>query len=361
MNIEIKYMKMALDLAAEVKGNTYPNPAVGAIIVKNGQVLGRGATMPAGYDHAEIVALKEAGDKSVGADMYVTLEPCSHFGKTPPCCDALIKAGIKRVILTTTDPNPLVSGKGIKSLRESGVEVINGILEDEALRLNEEFFFAVRSQLAWITLKLALTLDGSIADSSNTSKWITSDKSRAMVHKLRAEHAAIAVGRGTYYYDDPKLTVRKTEGSSPARIIFMKESSLKKDSYFYQNSKDVRSIIVSPESNPGEIKKYDNIEVWGTGDGAMSQKMLEFRKIAYKEGLTSILVEGGAGLAASFLENDQVNKIALFYGNTILGGGVRGLTFTKSLPLNSAIRLDEMNIEPLGENILVTGYPRQEI
>ncbi len=361
MDIEIKYMRMALNLAAEVKGNTYPNPAVGAIIVKDAQVFGRGATMPAGYDHAEIVALKEAGEKAQGADLYVTLEPCSHYGKTPPCSDAIIKAGIKRVIVSTTDPNPLVSGKGIKALRESGIDVKIGILEDEALRLNEEFFFAVRSQQAWITLKLALTLDGSIADNSNVSKWITSDKSRAMVHKLRAEHAAIAVGKGTYLFDDPKLTVRKTEGTSPARIIFMKESNIKKDSYFYKNSKEVRSIIVSPESNPGEIQKYDNIEVWGTGNGIMSQKIEEFRKIAYKEGLTSVLVEGGAGLAASFLENDQVNNIALFYGNTILGGGIRGLNFAESLPLNSAIRLDEMKIEPLGENILVTGYPRREI
>lgn len=362
MSIEIKYMKMAFTLAAAVKGTTFPNPAVGAVIVKDGEILGRGATRPAGFDHAEIVALKEAKDKSKGADLYVSLEPCSHFGKTPPCTDAIIKAGIKKVVLSSTDPNPIVSGSGIQKLEEAGIEVISGILEDDSLRLNEEFFFAVRSKLCWVTLKLALTLDGSIADDDNISKWITTERSRTEVHKLRAEHAAIAVGKGTYQTDDPKLTVRDIEGVSPVRVLFMKESDIKTDSYFFKNASEVRSIIVSPESNPGSIKKLETgIEVWGTGNGDMRSRIIEFRKMAFNEGLTSVLVEGGAKLAASFLENDQVNKMALFYGNTILGGGVRGLSFTRCLPLNSAFRLDEMRTETLGENIMVTGYPRREI
>lgn len=361
MSIEKKYMKLAIDLAASVKGNTFPNPAVGAVIVKDGEIAGTGATQPAGSDHAEIVALKEAGDKAVGADLYVTLEPCCHFGKTPPCSDAIIKAGVNRVIVANEDPNPLVDGGGIAALRGKGIEVISGVLESSASKVNEDFFYAIKNEKTWVTFKLALTLDGKIADSNNSSKWITSQAAREEVHLMRSTHAAICVGKGTYLKDDPKLNVRSVNGTSPVRIVFIQEKDINPESFFVTHAGEVRTIIVSHGGNQGEIKKRDDgIEVWSLGESTVDLQIDLFRKMAYNEGLTSVFLEGGAKLGASFMENCEVNKVVLFFGNKILGGGLDGFSFINPLQLGDSFVLEGMETKILEDNIMVTGYPAKE-
>jgi diaminohydroxyphosphoribosylaminopyrimidine deaminase/5-amino-6-(5-phosphoribosylamino)uracil reductase len=216
------FMRRALALARKAKGGTFPNPAVGAVVVGvGGDIVGEGATGVCGGPHAEKRALKKAGGKALGATMYVTLEPCSHFGRTPPCADDIIKAGIRRVVAAVKDPNPLVCGKGIRKLKAHGIDVSTGLSAREATQINEDFFWAVTQKRPWVSLKLAMTLDGRIADCAGGSKWITSDAARREVQEIRRHHSAVAVGKNTLLCDDPKLTARcggKT--CYPARVIF---------------------------------------------------------------------------------------------------------------------------------------------
>ena len=349
-------MEMALDCARRAKGSTFPNPAVGAVVVKNGKVAGKGATALGGVPHAEIVALTQAGNRAFGAVLYVTLEPCNHYGKSPPCTEAIIAAGIKRVVMSVSDPNPLVRGRGIRHLRENGIVVEQGLLREEALLLNEDFFWSITRKIPWITLKLAMTLDGKIADRSGESRWITSPASRRFVHELRRRHHAIAVGGATVAKDDARLTVRAVKGLDPIRIVFSSKANIPGASYFMGNARQTRSIIVVGAK--GQKRLLGNgVEIWFTGGRSLWETVEEFLPMAYKEGITSIFIEGGQRIASAFLEYHHVNRLYLFYANKILGTGLDAFSFQKGLPIKKPILLKQGATKVFGSDLMITGIP----
>jgi diaminohydroxyphosphoribosylaminopyrimidine deaminase/5-amino-6-(5-phosphoribosylamino)uracil reductase len=357
------FMAQAVQLAWAAKGKTFPNPAVGAIIVSKGKIVGTGATEKCGGPHAERVALKKAGKKAAGATLYVTLEPCCHFGRTSPCTDAIIRAGIKRVVTAIKDPNPLVNGKGVAKLRAARIRVDTGLLQDEAASVNEDFFWAITKKRAWITLKLASTLDGRIADSGGDSRWITGSEAREFGHELRRTHAAVAIGRATLERDDPRLTprltVRHVSGFSPARIVFTSREKIPVRTYFYKHAKEARSIVVVSGKGRKRIARDSRtgLEYWYTGVKDAREHLLVFTKIAFENDITSVLVEGGQKLASSFLESGLVNRVYLFYGNKILGRGIEGLRFNRGLPINKGISLKKKEILLFPDTVGITGIP----
>lgn len=356
---DLTYMSRALALAWGVKGTTIPNPAVGAVVVKNGKIIGEGATSKWGGPHAEVNAIKKAGNVK-GATLYVTLEPCCHYGKTPPCTDLIIKSGIKKVVIGVKDPNPLVNGKGIKLLKKAGIEVVSGVLSEEATEINEDFFWAIKNKKTFVALKLALTLDGYIADVNGNSKWITTEESRKFVHNLRRIYGAVGVGINTIIKDDPHLDVRYGKKSSPVRIVFASdENKIPKESFFYQNAHQTRSIVVIRKSGQKRIVKNteSGIEFWFTGNEDKMESMKVFTEMAFEENITGILIEGGQEIASTLLKAGLVNKLYLFYGNKILGKGKEGILFNEGLPIDKAIILKNRESLTIGEDICITGIP----
>jgi diaminohydroxyphosphoribosylaminopyrimidine deaminase/5-amino-6-(5-phosphoribosylamino)uracil reductase len=358
------YMSIALALAEGAKGSTYPNPSVGAVIVKNNKIIGTGATSECGGPHAEINALKNAGAGCRGATMYVTLEPCCHVGRTGPCTDEIIRAGIKRVFVSTVDPNPLVKGRGILQLRENGIPVATGLRGKDAARINEDFFFRITRKRPWISVKLAMTLDGRIADSQGDSKWITSPASRKFDHELRARHAGIAVGRMTLEKDNPKLTVRYTQGANPVRFVFSSTDRVPSGCYFVRYARKrsesaSRSIlVVRGGRRQSKRQRGDGVEVWHTGEKDNAGNLHAFCGMAYEDGIFSLLVEGGSRLASGFVENGLANRLYFWYGNKIFGNGVAGIEFEKGLPVRRCISLDEIELRRFGPDAMITGIPR---
>ena len=353
------HMQHALCLADGAKGKTFPNPAVGAVVVNKGKVVGKGATDACGKDHAEKKALKDAKQHAQGATLYLTLEPCHHYGRTPPCTRAILDAGIRRVIIALKDTNPLVNGKGIRFLRKNRIDVSVGLLRKEASELNEDFFWSITHDMPWISLKLALTLDGKIADVYGDSKWITNKKARTFVHDIRRRHAAVAIGSATLEKDDPQLSVRYVKGTSPVRFVFSSKSSFKGNTSFMKDANKVRSIIVLNKGKKGQKKGGPcGVELWYTGTGKTPRNLLNFMEMAYKEGLTGILVEGGQQLASSFLEHKLVNRLYLFYGNRLLGKGLDGISFSKGLKIKKGMHLIDTKTYCFDDNMMITGIPR---
>ena len=352
------FMKCALDYAQRAKGKTFPNPAVGAVLVKNRKIVGKGATGRWGGDHAEKKAIQEAGELAAGATLYLTLEPCNIYGKTPPCTQAIVKAKVKKVVIAVKDPNPLVNGKGIRFLRSRNIDVSIGLMRKEASELNEDFFWSITHGMPWITVKMALTFDGKLADLCGDSKWITNKKARTFAHDIRRRHAAIAIGSRTLRRDNPQLTVRHVKGISPVRVVFGSRTNLNKSYNFIKNVKKGRSIIVCNcgKKEHKEIRP-DGIEIWYTGTKKTPYNLYTFMEMAYKEGLTSVLVEGGQRLSSSFFEYKLVNRLYLFYGNKVLGKGIDGFSFSKGLSINKSIHLTDVKTYNLDDNIVVTGIP----
>jgi diaminohydroxyphosphoribosylaminopyrimidine deaminase/5-amino-6-(5-phosphoribosylamino)uracil reductase len=355
------FMAQAIRLAWAVKGRTFPNPAVGAVVAAGGKTVGTGATDVCGGPHAEKEALNRAGKRAAGATLYVTLEPCCHYGRTPPCTDAIIAAGIKFVVAAAADPNPLVSGKGFARLRRAGITVETGLLREEAGAVNEDFFHAVTKKRAWITLKLACTLDGRIADEQGNSRWITGSGAREFGHELRRTHAAVAIGRGTLERDDPKLTVRHVKGFSPTRIIFTSHAKISPKTYFCRHAREARSIVVVSGKGRRKIVRDSRtgLEYWYTGEKEPCAHLSAFSQMAFENDITSVLVEGGQKLASSFLESGLVNRVYLFYGNKILGRGKESLLFAKGLPLSKCISLKNRKILFVGDTFGITGIPEK--
>ncbi len=348
----------AIGLAWAAKGTTFPNPAVGAVVVSKGRVVGAGATQQIGGWHAEKMALEQAGGRARGATLYVTLEPCCHFGRTPPCTDAIISAGVKRVVAAVTDPNPLVRGKGFARLRAAGITVETGIGCDEATAVNEDFFWAVRKKTAWITLKLALTLDGRLADDKGESKWITGGDAREFVHELRRRHAAIGVGRTTLAYDNPRLTVRHVKGFNPARIVFATRRQIPQKTFFARHARETRSIVVlTGGKRSAEIDSRSGIEYWSTGEEGRSH-LAAFREMAFENDLPSVFIEGGGKLASAFLEHGMVNRAFLFYGNKLFGSG-SGVLFSQGLSASHCIRLSKRLVTLFDDTVMITGIPQR--
>lgn len=318
-----EYMSRALSNAAQAAGRTSPNPMVGCLIVKDGVVVGEGFHRKAGTPHAEVHALRAAGEQAKGATVYVTLEPCSHFGKTPPCADALIKAQISRVIVAMVDPNPLVGGQGIEKLRKAGIQVEVGLLQEKAQELNRGFLKAIQSGLPYVTYKSALTLDGKIAAESGDSKWVTSEASRAYGHKLRDQVDVIVVGSETVIQDNPALTCRIPGGRDPVRVVVDGELRIPLESSVLSTSSSAPCIIVTSLSAPQDkltsLKEFPNIEVWQyeVPRFVPLEKML---RDMVSRGWNRVLLEGGGGLAGAFLQAQLVDELEFFYAPKLIGG-----------------------------------------
>ncbi|MEO5614529.1 MAG: bifunctional diaminohydroxyphosphoribosylaminopyrimidine deaminase/5-amino-6-(5-phosphoribosylamino)uracil reductase RibD [Cypionkella sp.] len=346
-------MAHALRIAARGLGRTWPNPAVGCVIVKQGVIVGRGWTQPGGRPHAEVMALRQAGDAALGATAYVTLEPCAHHGKTPPCASALIAAGVVRVVSALQDPDPRVSGKGHSMLRAAGIEVTENTLQAEATRANAGFLKRVTQGLPFVTLKLATTLDGRIATASGESRWITGPASRRTVHAMRLSHDAVLVGSGTARADDPDLTVRDLGAShQPIRIVMDSRLSHSPHSRLGQTAKQSPVwLLHGPDAPP------ENRTAW-TGQGAT---LLEIAcesgslnphaalQTLASQGLTRIFCEGGGTLAASLIRAHLVDDLALFTAGALIGGdGQASLTTLNLTALKDAPRLKLRETKTIG-------------
>lgn len=321
-----RYMRIALGLAARGLGNTWPNPAVGCVIVNDGRIVGRGWTQVGGRPHAEIMALREAGGTARGATAYVTLEPCSHHGQTPPCANALIQAGIARCVVAVEDPDPRVSGKGLAGLREAGIQVDEGCLETPALELNAGFFSSRQLGRPVITLKLAVSLDGRIGTHTGDSKWITNPVSRMRAHLVRARHDAIMVGSNTALQDDPELTCRLPglPKRPPVRIILDGHLRLNLTARVVVTARQVPTWVVTREDVDGPRRRafedcgVDIIPVSPDAAGFPDLR-LALEQIAQR-GVTRVLVEGGGRLAASLVRADLVDRMIWFRSPSVIGG-----------------------------------------
>lgn len=353
-------MRRALELARQGEGCTRPNPLVGAVVVRDGAVIAEGYHTRCGGPHAEAVALEKAGDRARGADLYVNLEPCVHREKkTPPCTEAVIASGIRRVIVAIRDPNPLVDGKGIARLRAAGIEVVEGVLADEARRLNEVFFHWIRNRTPFVVLKLAMSLDGKIATATGRSRWLTGPEARRLVHALRRRYAAVLVGVGTVLADDPELTVREVPGPQPLRIVLDSQGRIPLGAKVL--SPEAKTVVATTGRMPSEIEaqlRAKGVEVWrlpGEGDRVDLKALL--RRLGKET--DSLLVEGGAEVAWSFLSQNLVHKIAFFYAPLILGGldAVPSVGGDGVDDPSQAIRVRDLEIERVGDDFLVTGYP----
>ena len=319
------FMGLALELAKERKGLTHPNPTVGCVIVKDGKIIAKANHERAGMPHAEAKALAIAGDSAKGSTLYVTLEPCVHYGRTPPCTDAIIKAGVKRVVIAVLDPNPLVSGKGVERLRQAGIEVKVGVLEDQAKRINEDFFTYITQKRPYVTLKFAQSLDGSLATKDYQSKWISSEESRKYAHKLRAEASAVLVGINTVLRDNPKLTVRAFKWEkNPLRIVLDPKLKIPMDCNLIKD-KEAKTIVITAVEDKEKIKalEEEGVEVLLAEheNGLLNLKEV-LRELYFKE-VMHLLVEGGAKTLTSFLENRLFDRLCVFVAPIILGEGVR--------------------------------------
>ncbi|MDT8715935.1 bifunctional diaminohydroxyphosphoribosylaminopyrimidine deaminase/5-amino-6-(5-phosphoribosylamino)uracil reductase RibD [Clostridium sp. 19966] len=364
---EIKHMKRALELAEKGMGYTNPNPLVGAVIVKEGRVIGEGYHKLYGDNHAEVNAFLNAAENVEGATMYVTLEPCSHYGKTPPCADKIVEKKIKKVVIGLKDPNPLVSGKGIKILKDAGIEVVTGVLEEEGRKLNEIFLKYITTKLPFCIMKTAMTLDGKIAAYTGDSRWVTGEASRKYVHKLRHRAAGIMVGIGTILADDPMLTTRLEDikGSDPIRIIVDSRAGISLEAKVLDANSSARTIIATTEK--ASIDKIRALENKGADiiitplknervDLSFLMKELGKRKI------DSVLLEGGSELNYAALEEGIVDKINAFIAPKIIGGG-RAKTPVGGegkACMKEAILLDRINVHSFGDDIMIEAYTKKK-
>jgi len=357
-------MKTAIALAGKGAGKVSPNPMVGCVIVKDGAIAGKGYHKYFGGPHAEINALKHAGKNALHADMYINLEPCSHHGKTPPCVHAVIESGIRRVFIGMVDPNPLVSGTGVKKLRNSGISVEIGILEKESKKLNESFIKFISKKIPFVILKTAATLDGKTATSTGDSKWITSEESRKQVHKIRAEVDAVMVGIGTVMADDPLLTVRlfKRGKRDPFRIVVDSNLRIPLDRQVLQPEHADRTIIAtSPEqlsSAKARAVRDLGAELIGVPLNKGHVDLKKLIKLLGERNIASLMIEGGATLNAAALNSGIVDKIMFFYAPGIAGGDdslgmVAGQGPKK---IADATKVTNLTIRRIKNDFMVEGY-----
>lgn len=351
-------MRAALALAARGLGNTWPNPSVGCVIVKDGRVAGRGWTQPGGRPHAETEALRRAGDAARGATAYVTLEPCSHHGRTPPCCDALIAAGVARVVCAMRDPDPRVDGRGFARLRAAGITVEEGLCEAEARALNAGFVRRVTLGLPVVTLKLATTLDGRIATSTGESKWITGPAARREAHALRARHDAVLVGSGTVLADDPELTCRLPGAvpAQPLRVVADARLRAPATAKLFATARHHPTLLVTvPGHPPAALAPYQDqgaevIKVPRAHDGLELRALLA---ALAQRGVTRVLAEGGAGIAASLLRENLVGRLAWFHAPGVIGGD--GMPAAYPLPVEALAampRFRRVAVRALDDDVL---------
>lgn len=356
-----EYMKIALELAAKARGCTSPNPLVGCVIVApDGTIVGRGWHHKAGLPHAEVNAMADAGERTRGATAYVTLEPCSHYGRTGPCCEALIKAGIRRVVAATGDPNPKVSGRGFARLREAGVEVTVGVLEKEARRQNEVFLHWVTTGRPFTALKYAMTLDGKIATASGDSKWITGEDSRREAHRLRSWYDAILVGKGTVLADDPSLTCRLVEGKNPVRVILDTHAELPADRKVFTDGAAETILAVSekvPAARWQPLAERPGVSVLPLPEQDGHIDLGALLDALGRRPLTSLLVEGGSAVHGAFFDAGLAQRVYAFIAPSLLGGreNLTAIGGRGAAAMADRVLLDEVTVRRTGPDLMVTG------
>ncbi len=360
---DAEHMQTALQAAQLGAGRTSPNPAVGAVLVRDGKVLAVGHHAQAGGDHAEVAALAQVGGEASGATLYSTLEPCNHQGRTGPCTEAIIKAGIVRVVVGTLDPNPQVAGGGVRRLRRGKVEVLTGVLEAPCRDLNEAYNFAIVHRRPYVVLKLATSLDGRIATRTGQSQWITGEAARARGRALRAELDGIMVGAQTALTDDPMLTARIKGAPDPVRIVMDSQLRISARSQLVQTARTVPTLVLTTRAAPQ--KRRERLEALGvevltikkTRQGQVDPKAA--LTALYAHGLNSILLEGGATLAGAFVDAKLINKVVAFIAPVLIGGrdAPGGLGGRGPARLEDALRLSNPRYEAIGPDMMLVGYP----
>ncbi len=359
-----QYMRLALTLGNAALGQTGTNPSVGCVVAKQGRIVGMGAHLRQGEAHAEVHALDMAGAEAAGSTVYVTLEPCSHHGRTPPCADRLVREGVKRVVVAAQDPNPLVAGRGIARLREHGIEVTVGVLAAEAEALHEAFFHTIVRGRPFVAAKTAMTLDGRIAAPTGDSKWITNAASRAFVHELRHRYAAILVGVGTVLADDPSLTARGDEAPKrdPVRVIVDSRLRTPPGAKALSPRSDGEPPAIVLTTSAADPAARREIEARGAvvvdcGPGPRVDLELALSEL-YARGIAAVLVEGGGAVAGALLEARLVDKVYAFVAPKIVGaGGPSGFEFPGVPAMRDAIRLDRLEVRTFDGDVLFEGYP----
>lgn len=355
-------MRLALAEARRGVGRTHPNPPVGAIVVKGGKVVGRGYTAPAGGPHAEIRALEDAGKRAKGATLYTTLEPCDHYGKTPPCSLAILEAGVTRVVFASSDPNPLVNGKGVRRLKKQKVAVVPHVLRESADLLYRPFFKFLKTGLPWVTLKAAITLDGKLATVTGDSKWISGEDSRARVHQLRDQVDAIVVGAGTVRADDPKLTTRGVpQGRDAVRVVLDTHLDSDPDAAIFTQKSAARTIVATldgPQYPRAEALADRGVEIWRLPGKESRLDLKALLARLGKAGLLHVLVEGGSTVHGAFFQSGLWDELVLFVAPKLFGHD--GVTFSGWLGVEAAKQAPALrlaSVDRVGDDLMLMLVP----
>ncbi len=366
--MKVDYMARALELAARARGRTSPNPMVGAVLVKDGEIVGQGFHLRAGEPHAEIFALRQAGKRARGATLYINLEPCCHYGRTPPCTEALIQAGVAEVRMAMEDPNPLVRGKGRAALEAAGIRTFVGEHEAQARQLNEAFIKYITTGRPFVTVKFAMSLDGKIATSTGESRWITGKAARQRAHELRDVSDALCVGVNTLLADDPRLTTRldKPDVKHPLRVILDSQGRAPLAARVFDPALPGKTIVATTQTMSAPHRtalEAQGVEVWvlSSDDQGRVDLAALLDRLGERDA-TTLLVEGGGEVLASFFEKRLVDKVLAFVAPLIIGGHdaptpVRGAGAPR---LADALRLEQVSVERVGEDVLIVGYPSGE-
>ncbi len=354
-------MQRAIRLARKAEGDTSPNPMVGAVVVKEGRIIGEGFHRRFGGPHAEVDALDRAGTDAKGAELYVNLEPCSHFGKTPPCVDRVIQSGVSRVVISNRDPNPLVNGAGLRKLSEAGIETILDVLPDDGEKLNEAYFKFIRTGKPFVVLKWAQTIDGRIATGTGDSRWISSQASRKFTHQLRRAADAVLVGSGTVQNDNPQLTVRHVKGRQPWRIVLDHRLDIRLDSTILNDDFRSKTVVFTANQDSSTIEPLQakGVEVEFAAGGNEGRIDLDaVSKWMVKNQLISLLVEGGRRVITSYLRSGVVDKIMVFVAPKLMGKGIDAVGDLGIEAMQYVRMMKNVSYRKVGPDILVEAYLR---
>ncbi|WP_186578151.1 bifunctional diaminohydroxyphosphoribosylaminopyrimidine deaminase/5-amino-6-(5-phosphoribosylamino)uracil reductase RibD [Aquibacillus kalidii] len=355
-----EYMDLAFTVAEATLGQTSPNPSVGAVVVKDGRILGIGSHLTAGSPHAEVYAIMQAGAEAEGAEIYVTLEPCAHFGRTPPCADLIIEHKLRKVHIACLDPNPAVAGKGAERIKQAGIEVEVGLGEARALELNRKFFHFLRKKRPYVTLKAATTLDGKIATSTGDSKWITSEESRLDVHNQRHIHDAILVGINTVMKDNPLLTTRLPQGGkNPIRIILDTHLKIQDEAQVLNDGLETWIICRSTADVANFQDSHPGVKVLSL----QTTEIEDVLDLLGEHNIQSLYVEGGSKILASFLDKQLFNECHWYIAPKILGGSDALSVIGGYSPewMSQATQLDFISVKQYGRDIKIVARPRKEV